>query len=118
MASFALTLPACSDVRTQITMQLDGDVIQGSMINVIKVPGAPGSAFVQVVFDVCMPGAQLEVITSAELSLEAEEECDTLASLTLVQIDGMYNHRRHENNLSDFERSCRHSQRHSCNCNH
>ncbi len=114
LASFALTLPAASVVNTQITMELDGEILQGSTLNVVKAAGAPGSAFVQVVFDVTEPSSQLEVMTSSALALIGETPCDTLASLTLVQIDGA-----HFDRLNGDDRGCDpHGWCNHCNCHH
>lgn len=114
MATCALTLPRTANVNTRIYMQLDGEVIPGSTVNVVKEPGAPGSALIQAVFDVVRPGARLEVVTTNDLCIIADDECETIASLTIVQIDGHYNHKRKDHD--GFERECRHHQRRHCNC--
>ena len=114
LAWFSLQIPECDCVKTQLVLKLDCEVIPGSLISVVKAPGAPGTAVIQVLFDVHHAGAELEIITSAPLELCGCED-DTLASLTIIQTDGMFNHRKHDH-MDNFDRDCRNKQHRRCNC--
>ncbi|MEA4899097.1 MAG: hypothetical protein VB067_10405 [Christensenellaceae bacterium] len=88
LASFALTLPAGATVNTQIAMTLGGRTIPGSVVNVVKAPGSSATTFVQAMFEVTVRDERLEVRTSNALNLVGDSPLETLASLTILQLDG------------------------------
>ena len=87
-ASFVLSLPISAAVNSQIFLTLDGRTIPGSVFTAAKAPGYSAAFFAQALFEVVEPGARLEVRTMNALSVVGDSQIETLASLTVVQLDG------------------------------
>lgn len=87
LATFTMTLPASSNVSTQISMLLDSATLPGSVVTVNKTPGSPGSIVSQAVFT-AWGESEFAVISSNPFSITSDSPEDTIASLTITQIGG------------------------------
>ncbi|MEG1515527.1 MAG: hypothetical protein RSD95_11620 [Clostridia bacterium] len=88
LATFTMTLPDCAELNAEIGIQFDCEVLPGSVVSITKAAGSPSSVTTQAVFTVRRPGAQLAVVASQPLCLTAPSPQDTLASLTITQVNG------------------------------
>ena len=86
LASFLISLPASAQTVTQLALLEDEREVPGSLLNIEKQSGAPGTFSFQAVFTVCECGAKLRVTSSAPISVLAEAQSDTVASLSLTRL--------------------------------
>ncbi|MDO4547654.1 MAG: hypothetical protein Q4D04_06145 [Clostridia bacterium] len=88
LATFTMSLPANSTVNTQLTNILDGVALPGSIVSINKRPGSPGSVVSQAVFTSTGAGNEFAVISSQPFAITGDTSADTLAALTITQLDG------------------------------